>query len=94
MRPILHSDVRAAARAVLAVSPAARDLFCARLIREADWADRFVRRIGKCHPFWGNGTLSAAASAHGLSAERTFDDPEYCSAFELVLAQLAARHSA
>ncbi len=91
MRPVLQSDVTAAARALLAVPGPARQKLCTRLLYEADCADRFTRRLGKPHPFWGNGTLLAAARGHPLVEERTFDDRDYCSAFEMVLAQLLAR---
>ncbi len=91
MRPILHSDVTAAARALMAVPASERKGLCLRLLKEADWADRFTRRLGKPHPFWGNGTLLAAARQHPLKPELTFDDRDYCSAFEMVLAQLLAR---
>ncbi len=94
MRPVLHSDVTTAVRAVLARPQPMRAAFCARLLQEADWADRFVRRLGKTHPFWGNGTLMGAARAHPLAAEQTFDSPEYCTVFELVVRQLAARKTA
>lgn len=91
MRPVLHSDVTSAARAVMAVPKQARVRFCARLLQQADWADQFTRRLGKPHPRWGNGTLLAAAKAHVLRPESTFDDPEYSAAFQIVLAQLVAR---
>ena len=89
MRPVLHSDVIAAARAVLAAPVALRASTCARLIQEADWADRFTRRLGKPHPLWGNGTLFAAAQRYKRASEPTFDDPAYCSAFEIVMSLLA-----
>ena len=91
MRPVLHSDVIAAARAVLAAPVALRASTCTRLIQEADWADRFTRRLGKPHPLWGNGTLFAAAKRYKLASEPTFDDPAYCSAFEMVMSQLAGQ---
>lgn len=91
MRPILHGDVIAAARVVLAAPAGLRERTCARLLQEADWADRFTRRLGKPHPFWGNGTLRAAAQGHTCAAEPTFDDLAYCSAFEMVLSQLAGQ---
>ena len=91
MRPVLHSDVIAAARALLAVPVALQESTCTRLLREAEWADRFTRRLGKPHPFWGNGTLLGAARGHKWGAEPTFDDPAYCTAFEVVLSQLAGR---
>jgi hypothetical protein len=58
-------------------------------LQEAEWADRFTRRLGKPHPFWGNGTLLGAAKQRKWAAEPTFDDPAYCTAFEVVLSQLA-----
>ena len=91
MRPILHSDVIAAARAVLAAPEALRANICARLLQEADWADRFTRRLGKPHPHWGNGTLLAAAQRYKQAVEPTFDDPAYCFAFEMVMSQLAGQ---
>ena len=91
MRPVLHSDVIAAARAVLAAPEALRANICARLLQEADWADRFTRRLGKPHPLWGNGTLLTAAQRYRQVAEPTFDDPAYCSAFEIVVSQLAGQ---
>lgn len=89
MRPVLHSDVIAVARVVLAAPAALRESTCAKLLQQAEWADRFTRRLGKPHPFWGNGTLLGAAQGHPKAAEPTFDNPAYCSAFEMVLAQLA-----
>jgi hypothetical protein len=93
MRAVLHSDVVTAARAVLAVPSLRRAMLCARLLREADWADRYTRRLGRPHAFWGNGTLMGAARGHPLAVEPTFDDPAYCSAFEMILGELAARQA-
>ncbi|MBD3662940.1 hypothetical protein [Sulfitobacter aestuariivivens] len=90
MRSVRHSDVVTAARALLAVPAARRGALCGRILREADWADRFTRRLGKPHPLWGNGTLLAAARQYMLAPEPTFDDWAYCSAFEMVLTQLMA----
>lgn len=93
MRPLLASDVSAAARALLAVPEVERPAFCARLLEEADAADRYTRHQGRIHPVWGNGTLRAAAFAHGLAPEPGFDDPAYCSCFSIVLNALARRRS-
>lgn len=91
MRPVLYSDLRAAALAVLAVPEGARPSLCTQLLREADFADKFVRRTGRLHPDWGNGTLMAVARLRHLASDRTFDDPGYCSAFQLILSGLIAR---
>ena len=93
MRPLLGSDISAAARALLAVAEADRPDLCTQMINEADQADRYTRRSGSIHPVWGNGTLRAAAFAHGLADEPTFDDENYCNCFCLVLAKLADRRA-
>lgn len=91
MRPVLLSDVTAAARVLLGVAAARRIACCERMIREADHADRYVRRSGRLHPDWGNGTLLAAARTRPLQAEPGFDDLVYCECFEIVLHALRRR---
>ncbi|MGC1504845.1 MAG: hypothetical protein WA782_11990 [Sulfitobacter sp.] len=88
MRSLFYSDVSAAARVLLVTPPAFRGQVCMRMIREAEFADRFVRRIGKLHPKWGNGTLLAVARRRRLGPEPGFDDPEYSACFQYVLAAL------
>lgn len=92
MRPILHGDVSSAARALLMIPPQAREGACRRMIREAEQADRHVRRTGRVHPFWGNGSLMAAARRRSLADEPGFDDADYCRCFELVLRGLIEHH--
>ena len=94
MRPVLHGDVSNAARALLAVPSALRPSFCARLIAEAEAADSYAGRTGRLHPFWGNGSLMSAARMRVLANEPTFDDPEYCACFEMVLRGLCDRRAA
>lgn len=93
MRPVMLGDVRTAARAMLAVPAGEQIALCQRLLREADWADRYTRRRAKPHYLWGNGTLLGAASHHVLAPEPTFDDVAYCRAFAIVLGQLVARRT-
>lgn len=88
MRTVRYSDVSAAARVMLATPPAFRAQVCFRMIREAEFADRFVHRLGKLHPIWGNGTLLAAARRRRLSREPSFSDPEYCACFQHVLSAI------
>lgn len=90
MRPILHGDVGNAARALLAVAPDQRQSLCRRLIAEAEAADAHMRRTGRLHPLWGNGSLMAAARRRMLAGEPGFDDPDYCQCFETVLRALVA----
>lgn len=91
MRAVLHTDLVAAARALLAVPPQARVALCRQLLGKADWADRFVRRLGRVHPEWGNGTLADAARRAGLAAEPSFSDRSYRDCLLIVLDQMAGR---
>ena len=88
MRPVLHGDVSNAARALLKVPEGQRRDLCARLIREAEAADAHVRRHGRLHPLWGNGSLMSAARKRVLADEPGFDDIAYCRCFEMVLRAL------
>ncbi|WP_171052661.1 hypothetical protein [Ruegeria sediminis] len=92
MRPLLHGDVSSAARVLLGVPPAERDLLCRRMITEAEIADRHVAATGRLHPDFGNGSLMSAARRRALADEPGFDDPHYCSCFELVLRHLIRFH--
>lgn len=92
MRPVLHGDVSCAARALYAAAPGRRAVLCARMIAEAEEADRYRARHGRLHPRWGNGSLMAAARRYPLADEPGFDDPDYCRCFMQVLAMLARRH--
>tara|TARA_R110002110_G_scaffold194901_20_gene404124 strand:- start:1175 stop:1465 length:291 start_codon:yes stop_codon:yes gene_type:complete len=93
MRRVLGSDVTAAARALRAVPSERRAALCARLFQEADWADRYTRRLGRVHVLWGNGTLMAAACARRLAAEQDFADTEYCDCFHMVISALVERNA-
>ncbi|SDW28694.1 hypothetical protein SAMN05444358_101413 [Ruegeria halocynthiae] len=92
MRPILHGDISAAARALLVAPPPERDLLSARMIAEAELADQHVARTGRLHPVYGNGSLMAAARCRPLADEPNFDDPQYCQCFEMVLRKLIRYH--
>lgn len=89
MRPVLHGDVVAAARALLCVPLGQRWRAARDLVAQADAADRYRRHFGRAHPDWGNGTLMAAALARTTAPERRLDDPEYGEC--LILALEAAR---
>ncbi|WP_170432105.1 DUF7742 family protein [Ruegeria arenilitoris] len=88
MRPILHGDVSSAARVLLTVPQAQRERLCARMIAEAELADRHVAATGRLHPVYGNGALMAAARSRPLADEPSFSDTEYCRCFETVLRHL------
>jgi len=46
----------------------------------------FAKKTGRCHAFWGNGTLAAAAQADGLAPEPYLSDPDYLACLGLVIA--------
>ncbi|QFT59662.1 hypothetical protein FIU94_12580 [Sulfitobacter sp. THAF37] len=94
MRAVLLSDLLAAARALRAAPCDRRAVLCARLLREADWADRYVGRLGRLHPLWGNGTLKAAAEARGRGQAAGLDDPEFRLCLQMVLAALGEKCAA
>ncbi|WP_323764909.1 hypothetical protein [Marinovum sp.] len=98
MRPVLHGDVTAAARALLMVPESAREALCHRMIEEADFADRYAKRLGRPHRLWGNGTLMAAARARPLADEPALGEARYCRCLEQVFRALldwrAARQTA
>lgn len=93
MRPILHSDLSTAARALLCVSSTARPELMSQLVQEAQCADRYTRRLGKPHPRWGNGTLASAAARYVLADEPPMDSSEYCRCLIIVLGCLMARRT-
>lgn len=91
MRPILHGDVTAAARVLLIAPREDRDRLCARMICEAELADKHVGQTGRLHPLFGNGSLMAAARNRQLAEEPSFDNLQFCQCFELVLRHLIER---
>ncbi len=88
MRDVFYSDVSAAARVLLSVPLERRTEVCLGMMQEAEVADRFLRRLGKMHPHWGNGTLRSAALRRYPVGEPSFRDPDYCSCFQMVLHHL------
>ncbi|WP_417721222.1 hypothetical protein [Salipiger sp.] len=94
MKPVMHGDLVAAARALLAAAPGARWRLARDLVARADAADRFLDRHGRVHPEWGNGTLMAAALVLPLAPEPRIDQPVYADCMILVLEALRARRLA
>jgi hypothetical protein len=92
MRAIVHADIAATARVILAVPETERSALAQRMLREAHWADHFVKRTGRVHRLWGNGTLRAAAYRRRLAAEPDAGDREYCRCLALVLDLVIARY--
>lgn len=88
MRPVLHGDVSAAARALVAAPQSDRDRLCERMILEAELADKHVGQTGHLHPLFGNGSLMSTARTRRLADEPSFDNLQYCQCFEQVLSHL------
>ncbi|WP_204114638.1 hypothetical protein [Shimia biformata] len=88
MRLVLHGDLVAAARYLLPLPDPVRRSACRRLIDHAHAAHHFTRRTGRCHPLWGDGSLISAAMRHGLAAEPSLRDSDYCACLEMVLHEI------
>ena len=88
MRLVMHGDVVAAARVLLALPPQARDRACRRMIVEAHAAHLYAKRFGRSHFLWGDGSLMSAAGGHPMRPEPGFSNLDYCLCFEQVLRAL------
>jgi hypothetical protein len=94
MRAVLHGDVVAAARVLLALPDSARASCLDRMLDEARWADAYRKRTGRAHPLWGNGSLMAAALRRPARPEPALGDAEYCRCLIAVFEALLARRGA
>ena len=93
MRPVLHSDLSAAARVLLLIPHALRQSVMDQMVVDAEFADRHMRRLKAPHPEWGSGTLAAAAARHAQADEPSMDSSEYCECLRIVLRSLIARRT-
>jgi hypothetical protein len=93
MRPVMHGDVVAAGCALLAVPEADRARLLARMLGEAEAADRHRRATGRAHPVWGTGSLMSAAMGRARRAEPFLDDRDYAACLALVFEVLARRQT-
>lgn len=91
MRPVLHGDVVAAACYLLTIPETVRRGAMTRLLDQAEMADRFRVKVGRLHPFWGDGSLEAAARKHPVTCEPFLDDPRYVECLVLVFQCLLVR---
>ncbi len=86
MRTITHGDVTAAARAVHGRSIEAQRCMVLRFLDRAHAADLFRKRLGRAHPFWGNGSLMAAIPSEICAkAEPFLSDTLHLEALALVI---------
>lgn len=91
MRAVHLADVMAAAQVLVTVPGSERVELRDRMLREAEIADRFTRRLGRLHPRWGNGTLKDVARRRAAGVASRLDDPVYCEAMILVLLGIQRR---
>ena len=78
-------------RALLAAPSEQRMQLSAKILKDADFGDRYRRRFKQSHARFGNGTLAVAAQKYALAVEPTVDNLDYCACLELVLLQLMAQ---
>ena len=57
----------------------------------AEEAGLCLRRTGRVHPRFGNGSLMAVVLPLGLPPERFVDDPEYCACLIVMLEEIRRR---
>ncbi|KMK67700.1 hypothetical protein [Puniceibacterium sp. IMCC21224] len=93
MRPVLFGDMVSATRALLCAPVGRRWLLARSMLDEADAADRYLRRLGRAHPRWGNGTLMARASRLPLAPEPGFQNADYVECLILMLEALRRRRT-
>ncbi|WP_299414663.1 hypothetical protein [uncultured Sulfitobacter sp.] len=91
MRQIGLCDLHHAARVVQAAAPSARAQLCHDLIWRAHFADKYVKRLRKIHPLWGDGSLRHAAISYEESQCIVEDTNEYLLAIARVADVLAQR---
>lgn len=88
MRQIGLSDLHHAARAVQQVEKTDQAAFCARLLWRAHVADKYVKRLKRLHPDWGDGSLRAAAMRSYSQLSERPNCPQWRAALQVVLAAL------
>ncbi len=91
MRPVLPSDLRAAAGVLLAAPEAEWPALAAQLVWQSDTADRYRKRLGKAHPRFGTGSLLAASLARGAPPGPAFMTDRVKCALVVVLQALLSR---
>jgi hypothetical protein len=91
MRAVKLADIEAAARAAMCCRPAARSTLVARLMMQADMADKYRKHLRKPHPLFGTGTLMSAAGKHPQVARPEILDSNTLDAFAHVINALQSR---
>jgi len=86
MRMVLAGDVFALAHWLVGMPPPEQRSACDQMLQEAEWADKYRKRHGRCHPSWGNGSLMGRLGQEVVpKGFPKFSDPEFCETVVLVL---------
>lgn len=94
MRPVLQSDLTAAARVLLALPEPDRAQGLRSMFAMAQVADLYRKRMGRVHPFWGNGSLMSVARMAAFPPDPGLKDPDYLQCIAIVISELIARSCA
>ncbi len=78
-------DLYHAACAVQGTSRKERVVFCEALIWRAHVADKYVKRVHKLHPEWGDGSLRSAATLHQVGPPIQIGPSDFLECFSIVL---------
>ena len=85
MRPLGPGDLDCAVAVVMRQPPVERKAVAARLLFEADVADRYRKRLGRAHPVYGSGSVLSAALRWPDGPRGRVYDASYCAALIVVL---------
>lgn len=88
MRQILLGDIVSVARVALARPRSDRDQAIVTLLDQAHIAHKVIKRTGRAHRRWGNGSLMAACANWPKVPEPFAGDPEYLEVLRRTLALL------
>jgi len=94
MRAVGITDLHHAALAVLAVAGPKRAQFSIDLLWRAHVADKYVKKLRKIHPLWGDGSLRAAALQAAKTPQNNLYHRDYSAAMAVVLRAIAQRRAA
>ncbi|GHA43170.1 hypothetical protein GCM10008927_04740 [Amylibacter ulvae] len=88
MRRIIHSDIFAAARALLCVPADQREQLLAAMFETAHIGDILRRRLGQNDPNFGDGTLRGAAHIHTMKPQCSIADIEFLRCVLVVITKM------
>lgn len=91
MRQAGLSDLHHAALVLGGLDAEQRESACRELMWQAHVADKYVKRLRKIHPQWGDGSLRSAALGIGGPCRAGLPEPRYFAALGLVARTLAER---